>query len=98
MMEYLTRTAEPEISRRVHLVSKVCRAFFVTCLFAFSLVLLSPASKAQTVLQNRITEPLTHANVQVLQGTLHPRIQSSLDAGLTDNSKVLEGMSINFKR
>ena len=33
-----------------------------------------------------------------LTGTLHPLAKQEFDAGLVDNAKVLQGMTINFKR
>ena len=31
-------------------------------------------------------------------GSVHPQTKAALDAGLADNSKILQRMSINFKR
>ncbi|MGC2399164.1 MAG: protease pro-enzyme activation domain-containing protein [Acidobacteriaceae bacterium] len=77
---------------------KVWRIVSLTCLLTFFLSVLSSTSQAQVVLQDRITQPITHANMTALAGTVHPMAQAENDQGLTDNSKVLEGMSINFKR
>jgi subtilase family serine protease len=77
---------------------KVWRIVSLTCLLTFFLSVLSSTSQAQAVLQDRITAPITHANMTPLAGTVHPQAQAESDRGLTDNSKVLEGMSINFKR
>ncbi len=55
-------------------------------------------SQAQVVLQDRITQPVDSASMSPLTGSLHPMAKAEFDQGLADNSKVIEGMSINFKR
>ncbi len=47
---------------------------------------------------NRIAQPIESANTVPLTGTLHPLAKQELDAGLLDNAKVLQGMTIHFKR
>ena len=59
---------------------------------------LSHSAQAQTVLQDRITQPIESANMAVLAGSAHPLAKAEFDTGLTDNAKVLQGMTINFKR
>jgi hypothetical protein len=59
---------------------------------------LSHSAQAQTVLQDRITQPIESANMAVLAGSAHPLAKAELDTGLTDNGKVLQGMTIHFKR
>jgi hypothetical protein len=59
---------------------------------------LSHSAQAQTVLQDRITQPIESANMAVLAGSAHPLAKAELDTGLTDNGKVLQGMTIYFKR
>jgi Pro-kumamolisin, activation domain/Bacterial Ig-like domain (group 3) len=56
------------------------------------------SAQAQTVLQDRITQPIESANMAVLKGTAHPLAKAEFDTGLTDNGKVLQGMTIHFKR
>jgi subtilase family serine protease len=55
-------------------------------------------SQAQVVLQDRITQPVDSASMAPLTGSLHPMAKAEFDQGLADNSKVVQGMSINFKR
>ena len=59
---------------------------------------LSHSAQAQTVLQDRITQPIESANMAVLAGSAHPLAKAEFDTGLTDNAKVLQGMTIHFKR
>jgi len=58
---------------------------------------LSQGSQAQAV-QDRINEPIDSAGMATLAGTLHPLAKPEFDQGLADNSRVLQGMSIDFKR
>jgi hypothetical protein len=68
--------------------------------FLLMLVLsaIAPGAQAQTVLQDRVTQPIESANSVPLSGSLHPLAKAEFDTGLTDNAKVLQGMTINFKR
>jgi hypothetical protein len=59
---------------------------------------LAHGAQAQTVLQDRVTQPIESANSLPLSGSLHPLAKAEFDTGLTDNAKVLQGMAINFKR
>jgi hypothetical protein len=59
---------------------------------------LSQGSQAQAVLKDRITEPIDSAAMSPLVGTMHPLAKAEFDTGVADNSKVLQSMSINFKR
>jgi Pro-kumamolisin, activation domain/Bacterial Ig-like domain (group 3) len=59
---------------------------------------LSFNAPAQTVLKDRITQPIESANMAVLAGSVHPQAKAEFDTGLTDNAKVLQGMTIHFKR
>jgi Pro-kumamolisin, activation domain/Bacterial Ig-like domain (group 3) len=59
---------------------------------------LAQGAQAQTVLQDRVTQPIESANSVPLSGSLHPLAKAEFDTGLTDNAKVLQGMTINFKR
>ncbi len=43
-------------------------------------------------------QAIESANMVPLAGSLHPMARAEFDRGLTDNAKVLSGMSINFKR
>jgi subtilase family serine protease len=68
----------------------------------FSLLLgvsaLFPVSQAQVVLQDRITQPVDSASMSPLTGSVHPMAKAEFDQGLADNSKVVQGISIHFKR
>jgi hypothetical protein len=68
----------------------------------FSLLLgvsaLFQVSQAQVVLQDRITQPVDSASMSPLTGSLHPMAKAEFDQGLADNSKVIQGISIQFKR
>ncbi len=55
-------------------------------------------SQAQVVLQDRITQPVDNASMSPLTGSVHPMAKAEFDQGLADNSKVIQGMSIQFKR
>ena len=59
---------------------------------------LPQGAQAQAALQDRITQPIETANRVPLAGTVHPLAKPEFDTGLVDNAKVLEGMTINFKR
>jgi hypothetical protein len=69
---------------------------------SFSLLLgvsaLFQVSQAQVVLQDRITQPVDSASMFPLTGSVHPMAKAELDQGLADNSKLIQGMSIQFKR
>ena len=69
---------------------------------SFSLLLgvsgLFQVSQAQVVLQDRITQPVESSSMAPLAGSVHPMARAAFDQGLADNSKVVQGMSINFKR
>ena len=59
---------------------------------------LPQGTQAQAALQDRINQPIETANSVPLAGTVHPLAKPEYDTGLVDNAKVLEGMTINFKR
>jgi hypothetical protein len=59
---------------------------------------LPQGTQAQTLVRDRIAQPIESASAVPLTGSVHPLAKSELDTGLTDNAKVLEGMTINFKR
>ena len=68
--------------------------------FLLMLVLsaLSHHAQAQKRFRDWITQPIESANKCGVSGSLHPLAKAEFDAGLTDNAKVLQGMTINFKR
>jgi subtilase family serine protease len=77
---------------------KLCTFLSAPFLVMFAFSALSQGTQAQTLLQSRIAQPIESANAVPLTGTLHPLARSESDAGLVDNSKVLQGMTIDFKR
>jgi hypothetical protein len=56
---------------------------------------LPQGTQAQALLQDRIAQPIESANAVPLTGTLHPLAKPEFEAGLVDNAKVLQGMTIN---
>jgi hypothetical protein len=77
---------------------KLCSFLSAPFLVMFAFSALSQGTQAQALLQNRIAQPIESANVVPLTGTLHPLAKQEFDVGLVDNAKVLQGMTINFKR
>jgi subtilase family serine protease len=59
---------------------------------------LAPVSQAQSALKDRITQAIDSSNMSPLAGTVHPMARPEFDQGLADNAKVIQGMTINFKR
>jgi subtilase family serine protease len=79
-------------------VRKFCKILSAPFLLVLAVSALSQGSQAQAV-QDHITEAIdSAAGMAKLVGTLHPQAKPEFDQGLADNSKVLQGMSINFKR
>ncbi len=77
---------------------KLCSLLSVPVLFMLAFGVLSHALQAQPVLKDRIVDPLDHASMASIPGSLHPMARAEFDRGLADNAKVLQGLSINFKR
>jgi subtilase family serine protease len=77
---------------------KVWYVFSAPFLLLIAASVLSPASQAQALLQDRITEPVDHSNMVAIAGSVHPLASAESDQGLADNAKVLEGLVINFQR
>jgi Pro-kumamolisin, activation domain/Bacterial Ig-like domain (group 3) len=78
-------------------VRKFCKILSAPFLLLLAVSALSQGSQAQVV-QDRIAEPVDSASMATLPGTLHPLAKPEFEQGLADNSKVLQGLSINFKR
>jgi Pro-kumamolisin, activation domain/Bacterial Ig-like domain (group 3) len=74
---------------------KVCSVGSAPLLFVIMVSLCTQAALAQ--MSDRV-QAIESANMAPLAGTVHPLASAEFDRGLTDNSKVLSGMSINFKR
>jgi hypothetical protein len=77
---------------------KFCNFFSVFFSLLLGVSALSQVSQAQVVLQDRISQAVDSASMSPLTGSLHPMAKTELDQGMADNSKVLQGMSIHFKR
>ncbi len=77
---------------------KFCNLLSVSFSLLFGLSALSQVSQAQVVLQNRINQPVDNSSMSPLKGSMHPMARAEFDQGLADNSKVIQGMSVNFKR
>jgi hypothetical protein len=77
---------------------KFCTFLSAPFLFLLAFSALPQGTQAQTLLQDRITQPIESASAVPLTGSVHPLAKSEFDAGLVDNAKVLQGMTINFKR
>ena len=77
---------------------KLCTFLSAPFLVMLAFSALPQGTQAQALLQNRIAQPIESANAVPLTGTLHPLAKSEYEAGLVDNAKVLQGMTIDFKR
>jgi subtilase family serine protease len=77
---------------------KVCSILSVLFFLLLGVSALFQVSQAQVVLQDRINQPVDSASMSPLTGSLHPMATAEFDQGLADNAKVIQGMSINFKR
>jgi hypothetical protein len=77
---------------------KFCNILSVPFSLLLGVSALFQVSQAQVVLQDRISQPVDSASMSPLTGSLHPMAKAEFDQGLADNSKVVQGMSINFKR
>jgi hypothetical protein len=77
---------------------KFCNILSVPFSLLLGLSALFQVSQAQVVLQDRITQPVDSASMSPLTGSLNPMAKAEFDRGLADNSKVIQGMSIEFKR
>jgi hypothetical protein len=77
---------------------KFCSILSAPFLFLLAVSVLPMMSQAQVVVPDRVSDAIESANMSVLAGTVHPQARAEFDQGLADNAKVLQGMSINFKR
>jgi hypothetical protein len=77
---------------------RFCNILSAPFLVMLAFSTLPQGTQAQTALQDRITQPVESANAVPLTGSIHPLARPEFDTGLTDNAKVLQGMTINFKR
>ncbi len=77
---------------------KFCSILSAPFLFLLTVSALPVMSRAQAVLQDRISDTIESANMAAIAGSVHSLARPEFDQGLADNAKVLQGMSINFKR
>jgi Pro-kumamolisin, activation domain/Bacterial Ig-like domain (group 3) len=77
---------------------RFCNILSAPFLLMLAFGALPQGTQAQTALQDRITQPVESANAVPITGSVHPLAKQEFDAGLTDNSKVLQDITINFKR
>ena len=77
---------------------RLCGILSVPFLLMLVVSFLSQISQAQVVLEDRITQPIDSSSMAVQTGSVHPMAKAEFDQGLADNAKVLQGMTINFKR
>ncbi len=77
---------------------KFCNILCVPFLLMLGVSALPQVSQAQVVLEDRITQPIDSSSMSAVPGSVHPMARAEFDQGLADNSKVLQGMTINFKR
>jgi hypothetical protein len=77
---------------------RFCNIPCVSFLLVLGTSLLSPGIQAQTVVQDRITQPVEQASMAAIAGSVHPLAKAAMDEGLVDNAKTLGGMTINFRR
>jgi Pro-kumamolisin, activation domain/Bacterial Ig-like domain (group 3) len=77
---------------------KFCNVLSAPVLLTLAVFALSQGSQAQAALKDRITQPIESSNMSPIVGSVHPLAKAEVDQGLTDNAKVLQGMTLNFKR
>jgi hypothetical protein len=77
---------------------RFCNIPCVSFLLLFGTSLLSSGIQAQTVVQDRITQPVEQASMAPIAGSVHPLARAAMDEGLADNAKALSGMTISFRR
>ncbi len=79
-------------------MQRFCTFLSAPFLFMLAFSALPSGAQAQKVLQDRITQPIESASAVPLTGSVHPLAKTEFDIGLANNAKVLQGMSVNFKR
>jgi subtilase family serine protease len=77
---------------------KLCSVLSVHLLLILTVSTPLQSSEAQALLKDPITQPIESSSMTKLAGSMVPRARTEFDTGLTDNAKVLQGMTINFKR
>jgi hypothetical protein len=68
----------------------------VNALVVLSIALLSLPAFGQSLVQDRIVQPIENGKVLAVPGTVHPLAQARFDQGPVDGTMKLRGMSINF--
>lgn len=77
---------------------RFCNIPCVSFLLLLGTSLLSSGIQAQTVVEDRITQPVEQASMAPIAGSVHPLTKAAMDEGLVDNAKTLADMTINFRR
>jgi hypothetical protein len=77
---------------------RFCNIPCVSFLLLLGTSLLSSGIQAQTVVEDRITQPVEQGSMAPIAGSVHPLARAAMDEGLVDNAKTLAGMTINFRR
>jgi subtilase family serine protease len=77
---------------------RFCNIPCVSFLLLLGTSFLSSGIQAQTVVEDRITQPVEQASMAPIAGSVHPLAKAAMDEGLVDNAKTLAGMTINFRR
>ena len=77
---------------------RFCNILCISFLLLLGTNLFSSAIQAQTLVEDRITQPIEPADMSAITGSVHPLAKAAMDEGLADNAKILAGMAINFRR
>jgi subtilase family serine protease len=77
---------------------KLCSFLSAHFLLVLAVSIPLQSSEAQALLKDRVTQPIESSSMAKLAGSTHPLARSGFDHGLVGNSKVIPGMTINFKR
>ena len=90
---------EPKHGRRMHGKLQQMSTTLVLGWIAALLLgwITTPLASALAVPQSRINGPIRSAQMQVVKGTVHPRVAASRDQGLLSGSTPIENMSLVFR-
>jgi hypothetical protein len=75
-----------------------CNIRYVSFVLLLETIFLSLGIQAQTVVADRIIQPVEQGSWAPIAGSVHPLTGSAMDEGLADNAKKLGGLTINFRR
>lgn len=97
------RTRRRKVYRRMH-VKQGCTGFARAKYFVFSIFLSAiattflPGAYAQSLVQNRIAQPIRSGPVQLLRNTVSPKLQFARDEGALSGGTRMENMWLVFRR